>query len=117
MSNMFVCCPSCCKHSSIVQGLTFRSFHVISHCFLDIPSSEACLHVELDRRLFYRSSDSSTCFFSCLVPSTLQPVFNTAKSKSASFPIENSRSVAFRGGALLNFSWNAPIICAINSKN
>ncbi|PSN52459.1 hypothetical protein C0J52_14987 [Blattella germanica] len=58
----------------------------------------------LDRRLFYRSTDSSTCFFSCLLPSFPRPVFKTSKSKSASLPIENSRSVAFRGGALLNLS-------------
>ncbi|PSN58122.1 hypothetical protein C0J52_00986 [Blattella germanica] len=68
-------------------------------------------------RLFHRRSDSSTCFFSCLLPSTPRPVFNTTKSKSASFPIENSRSVGFCGGVLLNISWNAPIICAINSNN
>ncbi|PSN35200.1 hypothetical protein C0J52_22957 [Blattella germanica] len=67
----------------------------------------------LDRRLIYRSKDSCTCFLSCLLLSTPLPVFNTAKPKVR---LSQSRSVAFRGGALLNLSWNAPIICAINSK-
>ncbi|PSN31185.1 hypothetical protein C0J52_27109 [Blattella germanica] len=85
---MSVCYPSCCKHSSIVQGLTFRSFHVISHCCPRYTEFRSTFTCRLDMRLFYRSSDSSSCFFSCLLPSTSRPVFNTAKSKSANFPID-----------------------------
>ncbi|PSN50386.1 hypothetical protein C0J52_17037 [Blattella germanica] len=94
--------------------MSFRSFQVISHCCPRYTEFRNTFMCRLDRRLFHRSSDSSTCFVLCLLPSTPWHVFNTAKRKAR---LSQSKSVAFRDGALLNLSWNAPIICAINSNN
>ncbi|PSN38645.1 hypothetical protein C0J52_21250, partial [Blattella germanica] len=92
-------CPKCLyiTHHAVTQFNSSRSdlqifFHVISHCcprYTEFRSTfTSTCRLERTRRLFYRSSDSSTCFFSCLLPYTPRPVFATAKSKSASFPIE-----------------------------
>ncbi|PSN52571.1 hypothetical protein C0J52_13078 [Blattella germanica] len=81
---------------------------------LDIPSSAARLRVDLigDCSIKARTPAhvSSRVFF--LPLRGLSLTLPKAKAR-----LSQSRSVAFRRGALLNLSWNAPIICAINSNN
>ncbi|PSN51926.1 hypothetical protein C0J52_06303 [Blattella germanica] len=99
------------SHSSIVQGLTFS-------CNLVLLSS-----VYRVTQLVYLIG-LGDCFIEAVTPAYISSrvFFLPLRGLSITLPkakarLSQSRSVAFRGGALLNLSWNAPIICAINSNN
>ncbi|PSN40444.1 hypothetical protein C0J52_22081 [Blattella germanica] len=86
-------------------------FHVISHCcprFTEFRSTFTC---RLD----------GDCSIEAATPAHVSS-FQSARGLSLTRPkpkarLSQSRSVALRGGALLNLSWNALIICASNSNN
>ncbi|PSN54874.1 hypothetical protein C0J52_12423 [Blattella germanica] len=89
-------------------------FHVISHCCLRYTEFRSTLHVDLTGDSSIEAATpthvSSRVFF--LPLRGLSLILPKPKVR-----LSQSISVAFHGGALLNISWNAPIICAINSNN